>query len=139
MANEAVNKRNFQDGRLRIEVDEDLDHGVLTFRLEGRLDVFTYLSLKERMAAHYSGPFHRTWLVDLSKVTFVASSGWSVFIGTHAHLKTMGCTLGLVGLAPVVLRIYQSMGLGDLVPVFGTLADALRQIGLQTPDPLAVT
>ena len=119
-----------EDGRMSIEGDVEGVPQAVVFRLLGRLDIFTYMSLKERMEPYLEGAAGKCWLVDLSQVPFVASSGWSVLLGTRSRLKLLGCRLALVGLAPNLVRIHQSMNMGILVPAYATLADARSALAL---------
>jgi anti-anti-sigma factor len=132
MSMEPVKQENAADERLSVDADETSVPGAVVFRLKGRLDVFTYNDLKERMDAFLGAAAGKCWLVDLSHVPFVASSGWSVFIATRARLNAVGARLGLLGLLPEQVRVYQSMRMGDLVPAFANLAEARVQMGLST-------
>lgn len=117
--------------RLSIEVVEDAGGGAVTFRLRGRLDVFTYVDLKKSMDPYLEKAAGKCWLVDLTEVPFVASSGWSVFIATRTRLKRIEGRLALVGMGQDLIRIYQSMKMGDLVPAYPTLAEARQSMGLE--------
>jgi anti-anti-sigma factor len=127
---DSANNRDASDERLSVDADEISVPGAVVFRLQGRLDVFTYNDLKESMDPFLAGAAGKCWLVDLSRVPFVASSGWSVFIATRARLNAIGAKLGLLGLLPEQVRVYQSMRMGDLVPAFANLAEATHQMGL---------
>jgi anti-anti-sigma factor len=118
------------DGRISIVVDEVSVPNAVIFRLEGRLDIFTYLDLKKRMEPFLESASGKCWLVDFSLVPFVASSGWSVLIGTRTRLKALNCRLALVGLAPNLARIHQSMSMGTMVPAFATMAEARAKLEL---------
>jgi anti-sigma B factor antagonist len=118
------------EGRISIDVDEAAVPQAVVFRLEGRLDIFTYMELKQRMEPYLAGSEGKCWLVDLSLVPFVASSGWSVLLGTRSRLKLLHCRLALLGLAPNLARIHQSMNMGILVPAFASLAEARSALKL---------
>lgn len=111
------------DGRLSIWLDEVLIPGALVFRLEGRLDIFTYLKLKRAMEPRVDQAPDRLWVVDLSGVDFVASSGWAVFLAIRARLNRANCRLVLFGLAPNLARIHHSMNMDKLVPAYADLAE----------------
>jgi anti-anti-sigma factor len=118
------------DDRMTVAVDELTVPGAVIFRLEGRLDIFTYLHFKERMEPYLESAAGKCWLVDLSQVPFVASSGWSVLIGTRSRLKLLNCRLALLGLAPNLARIYRSMNMGGLVPAYDSLSEARLKLAL---------
>ena len=110
--------------RLDIVIQNDAANGWVAVHLTGRLDVFTYVALKERLDPLLEGPEGVSIIFDLSQVGFVASSGWSVFLATRTRLKRIRGKLGLSGLAPDLKRIYLSMKMNELVPAFATLAEA---------------
>jgi anti-anti-sigma factor len=118
------------EGRISIEVDEASVPQAVIFRLVGRLDIFTYMQLKGRMEPYLASAAGKCWLVDLSQVPFVASSGWSVLLGTRSRLKALACKLGVLGLAPNLAHIHQSMDMGRLVPAFADLAEARAAFAL---------
>ena len=130
MPGSAVQEEGAPDGRLSIWVDEVLVPGATIFRLEGRLDIFTYLQLKRAMEPRLEQAACKFWLVDLHGVNFVASSGWAVFLAIRARQQRENCGLALFGLAPNLARIHQSMNMGKLVPAYPDLAQARSAIGL---------
>jgi len=132
MSMEPVKSGDDSDERLRVDADERSVPGAVVFRLSGRLDVFTYNELKKSMDPFLGAAAGKCWLVDLSQVPFVASSGWSVFIATRARLNAVGGRLGLLGMLSEQTRVYQSMRMGDLVPAFANLAEAMHPMGLST-------
>ena len=112
------------DSRLDVVIQNDAEHGWVVVHLSGRLDVFTYVELKQKIDPLLEGPAGVSLIFDLGNVSSVTSSGWSVFLATHTRLKRIQGKLGLAGLGPELQRIYLSMKMNELVPAFATLAEA---------------
>ena len=130
MPRSTVEEEGAPGGRLSIGVDEGLIPGAIIFRLDGRLDIFTYLQLKQAMQPYIDQGSGLCWLVDLSGVNFVASSGWAVFLAVRARLLREHSSLSLFGLAPNLERIHHSMNMDRLVPAYADLDEARSALGL---------
>jgi anti-anti-sigma factor len=68
-------------------------------------------------------------LVDLSAVSFMDS--WSLHVVLHAMRgrRKAGAAAGLVCPSGPVLRVLELTGAGQLVPVFASVAEAMRAAG----------
>lgn len=115
-----------QAHRLGIEVADDTAANIATIVLDGRVDVFTYLELARRLSAVHEGRGGIGIVLDLSRVGFVASSGWSVFVTLRNRLSRQGGRVALAGMNGELLRIYRSMKLASLIPTFDDAPAALR-------------
>lgn len=114
-----------EDGRLNIVVKEHPAQNLVQVSLKGRVDVFTYKSLGDQVAALYNERPELRLVLDLSGVAFVASSGWATFLAIRSRLARAGGRIALAGLSADLQKVYDAMGLEAMLPRF---ADA-RQAG----------
>lgn len=122
---------------------QELPDRVLHVVAEGVLDADT----SGRLDALISGAISRGWVklvCDLEKVTYIASAGAGVFIGSVQPCKDKGGGLVLVhrmgsegaameggalsqGFNP--LQIFDLLGIADMIPVAPTLEAARKLLG----------
>jgi len=116
---------------------QELPDGVLSIVVDGTLDADTSGKLDQLM----TGAVARGWTriaCDLEKVTYIASAGVGVFIGSLNACKEKGGGIVLVhraaneeadlqGYNP--LQIFDLLGLNDMIPVATTLEQARKLLG----------
>jgi anti-sigma B factor antagonist len=111
---------------------EEVAPGVTKVNLRGRLDAAGARALE--------GPFStlaRTQydlLVDLSRVSFIASLGLRVLIAGARALAQHGGRMGVLRPDTAVEAVLISSGTDTLIPVFGDLSDAIRGVCGAHPD-----
>ncbi|MEG8275381.1 STAS domain-containing protein [Streptomyces sp. AHA2] len=64
-------------------------------------------------------------VLDLSQVDFCDSSALGAFVALHRSRTDAGRRFGLTGLQPEVLRILELTRLTTVLPLYGTVDDAL--------------
>lgn len=69
----------------------------------------------------------RNLLVDLSRITFLDSTGLGVLVGGVRRLTDAGGTLNLVVTDARILQVLSLTGLRRVLPVFPSRAEALAQ------------
>ena len=69
----------------------------------------------------------RNLLVDLSRITFLDSTGLGVLVGGVRRLTDAGGTLNLVVTDARILQVLDLTGLRRVLPVFSSRAEALAQ------------
>lgn len=114
-----------------VEDRPEMDASIL--RLRGPIDAFSYLSLKALLARWTEGSLgvpKRTHLaVDFSKVSYAASSGWSVIFLQTSLMREAGRQMVLFGLgerAAHSLRLLEQRQ--QLVRTTGDEASALKSL-----------
>lgn len=117
-----------EDQRLLIDVQDDAPHNLVQVQLKGRIDIFTYQSLSQRLALLYENRPGLVMVLDLKQVQFVASSGWATLLTLRSRLSRMGGRVALAGMNEDLDRIYDSMKLGDLIPRFPDAAQATQAL-----------
>ena len=66
------------------------------------------------------------FIMDLSRVTYLTSGALGMVINLRAHLADRGYVLALAGAEGEVAHIIECTHLHEIMPVFKTVADALR-------------
>jgi anti-sigma B factor antagonist len=70
-----------------------------------------------------AGPGVAVLIIDMSRTTFCDSAGVHAVISAYRHATTTGTQLRLV--ATTVLRIFSVIGADEVIPLYGTLEEAL--------------
>lgn len=106
-----------------IDVEVDRSAAGAVVRVQGEVDLATAPELDEVLAAidASDGPV----VVDLSEVSFLDSSGLSVLVRSHQHLRSSGGEgLRLVVTRPATQRVLDATGLSEVFEVFASRAEA---------------
>jgi anti-anti-sigma factor len=98
--------------------------GVTKASLEGRLDSGSVDRIETAFTAAIV-PVGKPAVVDLTKVTFLASLGIRMLLSTARALNRRGAKLALFGASPAVMEIIETVALSDIVPVLGTESEAI--------------
>jgi anti-sigma B factor antagonist len=91
----------------------------------GELDVHTAPTLQAELDP-LSTQAAAALVVDLTDVGFIDSTGLGVLVTTLKHVREAGGTLDVVVTAPRVLKVFALTGLDVVIPLHGTLAEAVR-------------
>jgi anti-anti-sigma factor len=91
--------------------------------LGGYIDLSTGAQLRDVLeAAGKTAPF---LIVDMSRLSFMDSTGLSVLIDMYRRLGKEGGTLALAGPQPIVARVLTISGLDLVLDVHASVADAV--------------
>ena len=86
--------------------------------------------LVERLGRRLRGAIEASrgtrFVLDLSGVTFLSSAALGMLINIHAHLAKLGYRFGVAGVRGEVASVFEYTRLRDVMPVFPTVADALK-------------
>ncbi len=105
---------------LTIDVHEEPSATVVA--VGGELDVHTAPSLQAALGAlDSSGRI----VVDLTGVSFIDSTGLSVFVNALADARERQASLAVVASAPRVVKVFTLTGLDSALALHPTLAEAL--------------
>lgn len=124
--------------RIRLIDAEEVAPGVTKVNLRGRLDATGVLAV-EHTFAQLAGT-QQQLIVDLSRVSFIASTGLRTLIAGAKEIARRGGRMVLLQPDPPVEAVLISSGTDHVIPVFGTLADAICEVCRGAPDdelPLA--
>jgi anti-anti-sigma factor len=95
--------------------------------LDGRLDT-AGVGVIELQFSSQVGTAGKPVIVDLGRVSFLASLGVRMFISTGRTLAARGGRMALFGPSPEVAEIIDVMGLGEVIPVVADESAALAWV-----------
>ena len=101
--------------------------GVTKAQLSGRLDTANVDRVESSFTAGIV-PQAQPTVVDLSEVTFIASLGIRMLLSSARVLSRRGAKFALFGARPAVTEIMETIALSDIIPVFGTEAEAIAAV-----------
>jgi anti-sigma B factor antagonist len=110
--------------------------GYVVVSVAGEIDVATAAQFREQLASVISGGARRV-VVDLARVTFMASAGIGVLTGTHRVLAAQSGSLVLASPSPAAGRVLSLAGVDQVIPVTGSVADAVARWaseGVELPE-----
>ncbi|MER5602644.1 STAS domain-containing protein [Streptomyces sp. NPDC002265] len=105
--------------------------------VEGHLDLDTATEFQHQLAnqLHHG---RRHFLLDLSAVPFMDSSGMNIVLRVYQEARGVSGSVHVIAPAPAVRRILDLTGVSITVPVSETVDDALALVGTApqaAPDP----
>jgi anti-sigma B factor antagonist len=116
---------------VRLTLSTHASGDVTIIEATGEMDMATAPQLREEIIDLVTaGP--RRVLLDVSRVSFLDSSGLSVLVGGLKRLREHGATLELVGPQERVLKVLRITGLTKTFTIFDTVDAALAQ-GINAP------
>ncbi|AXE86418.1 MULTISPECIES: STAS domain-containing protein [Streptomyces] len=111
-----------QSGRLLVEVREEGSSAVVT--PAGELDHHTADLLREPLDDCLAKGFKRL-VIDCARLEFCDSTGLNVLLGARLKAEAAGGGVALVGMQPVVARVFEITGADAVFSVHDTLQAAL--------------
>lgn len=99
---------------MNINVQLREDDRVMKGFIEGEIDTFTAPILREELGS-ITLKEGVTVELDLSKVTYMDSTGLGIFVAFYKKTTRENATLKLVGLTPRLVRLFEITGLKDLM------------------------
>jgi stage II sporulation protein AA (anti-sigma F factor antagonist) len=108
---------------------------VALLRVQGYLDVDTATEFQHHLAnqLHHG---RRHFLLDLSAVPFMDSSGMNIILRVYQEVREMPGSVHVISPAPAVRRILDLTGVSITVPVSQSAEEALELVdrGPQAPE-----
>ena len=101
-----------------------IEPGIELVWASGRIDASTTLQFEGQLQEGVASD--AVWIVvDLSAVQYISSSGLKALITAWRTSRARRATLVMAGLGPRLLEIFGMIGLDQLLPLYGTLAEAI--------------
>ena len=101
--------------------------GVTKAVLNGRMDSLSVGQVETSFISHIV-PKEQSAVVDLSGVSFIASLGIRMLLGTARALDRYGAKLALFGAQNDVMEIIETTALTEIIPVVETEAEAVAVV-----------
>jgi anti-sigma B factor antagonist len=108
--------------RLAVSATVGLRHVVVA--VAGELDAMTVQQFRDELMQQVPAA-RRQVVVDLSELQFMDTSAIHVLVSVNNRVMAGGGLLVLAGAQPVVARVLSLAGADEVMPVVGTVADAL--------------
>ena len=113
-----------------MRVTSDLVGGCVVLTVVGEIDAVTAPSLLAQIRSSLVDIGRGPLVVDLTAVTFMGSAGLAVLVSAAKDAGQRGVPLRIAAdQARPVLRPLEVTGLDDVLPIYGTLRDALTDSG----------
>ena len=109
------------EGEFRVSVEEP-SPGRAVVAVAGEIDVATAPQVERALDA--AGPEKRV-VLDLSECGFIDSSGLRTLLGARSAAEAAGGSLVLVVSDQGLLRVFEVVGLGEVLEIHDSLAGAL--------------
>ncbi|MFE9680539.1 STAS domain-containing protein [Streptomyces sp. NPDC006285] len=117
---------------LSVEVTLPREDAVL-LTVEGHLDIDTATGLQHHLANQFQHG-RRHFLLELSAVPFMDSSGMNIIIRAYQQTRELGGSVHIIAPAPAVRRILDLTGVSITVPVSDSVEDSLALVDKQQGD-----
>ena len=101
--------------------------GVTKAVLNGRMDSLSVGQAETSFIAHIV-PKEQPAVIDLTNVSFIASLGIRMLLGTARALDRYGARLALFGAQDDVMEIIETTALPEIIPVVGTEDEAVAAV-----------
>ncbi len=111
--------------KLQFQVHEQIDPPALIFELEGMIDNERSF---EKLSHHLDGSDKKHHILDLSKIRYVNSCGFSELILLHDSTKRSGKTVYFVNLSKKVHDVIIPLGGEQVLTICKTEEVALEEI-----------
>jgi len=103
--------------------------GIIVLTVDGAVDSSTSEEFEGRLDRCLAeNPSHL--VLDLSDMVYISSSGWGIIVKYMQRLGDSGGKIAIAGMNSIILKIFRDLGFEPLIPHFGTLERALRELKL---------
>ena len=102
----------------------------LIVRLEGEIDEAEAKILRSRIDVEYDEVKAKNLVLDMTKVSFMDSTGIGMIIGRYKRVAALGGEVKVFGANRVIKRIIELSGLGRIVKICGNEKSAIGKAGI---------
>ena len=106
-----------------LDVDSWIDERRVVVQIAGELDTANCQRLRDELLSYTQSGHHR-FAVELSGLAFMDSAGIGVLVGASKRARAGNGRLCLVSPKQHIRRLWETMGLAGIMPVFGGLDEA---------------
>jgi anti-sigma B factor antagonist len=118
-------------GSFSVTVRPAADDMCTVVQLAGEADMTT-TALRDALSAEVARK-PRLLLIDMAALTFIDSAATQMIVAAHQALRREGGTLALVHPGPAVGRVLELVGVGRVIPVYGSAREAMTTAGPPRP------
>ncbi|MEM7696822.1 MAG: STAS domain-containing protein [Verrucomicrobiota bacterium] len=111
-----------------MKISERNEQGVPIVSIDGDADLAVVPAFQKLMREKMQQKLPRL-VVDFSNVTFANTPIWAVVVEYYQHARKTGSEICLAAMQDRVAASFNIVRLGDLIPHYETVADALASTG----------
>ncbi len=100
------------------------NRNIAVLSLDGYVDSATSLNMDEAIDSILRQGVYRV-IVDLTKVGYISSAGWGVFISKIKDIRENGGGLKIAGMRPDVRDVFDLLGFGHIIDAHENVDEAL--------------
>ena len=112
-----------------MDLDLEYRQGILFARPRGELDLSVADRFREILEENLAKNSVNHLVFNLSRVSFIDSSGLGVILGRYKKLAQQGGRVSLVGMRPPVRRVLVLSGLLTVMPEYVSEEEAVARAG----------
>ncbi len=112
---------------MEIEVEEKEGYQVVS--PVGELDIYT-VPLFRKVVLRLEGDRRHDLILDLSRVTFIDSSGMGSLIEIFQKVQSAGGDIAYVVANPRILKVFKLVDLDEVFRIYPNLGRALQSVGV---------
>lgn len=101
---------------MSLQVDIACQRNVLLVRLVGELDHHSATGVRERIDRELSKGVYAHLVMNLSRLTFMDSSGLGVILGRYRQISEMNGKMVLCSVQPSIYRLFELSGMFKILP-----------------------
>lgn len=119
-----------------VTIESSGDGKVARIRLTGELEIASADAVRSKLAAARKDHPDRDFILDMSQLEFIDSTGLQVLLRFRRELKSDDRVMVLLGATGSVRRIFETTGLEDILLLASSLEQAERMLaGLHVGPP----
>ena len=107
---------------------------IAVLSLDGYVDSATSLDMDEAIDSILRQGVYQV-VVDLTKVGYISSAGWGVFISKIKDIRENRGGLKIAGMRPDVRDVFDLLGFGHIIEAHASVEEAVRSFEAQKPRP----
>jgi len=110
-----------------MEMNEDRSDDVVILALSGKLDAKTAKTFEDKMLADIDSG-DRRFVIDLSQLEYVSSSGLRVFLLAAKRLQATHGRIVLCSLQEHVRQVFDLAGFSSIFSIYGSREEGVRSL-----------
>ena len=110
-----------------MDISEERIADVVILGLSGKLDATTAKSFEDKILADIEAG-DRRWVIDLSQLDYVSSSGLRVFLIAAKRLRSTNGKIALCSLKDHVQHVFDLSGFSSILAIYGSREEGIKGV-----------
>lgn len=111
---------------MSIGISVHVQNAMMFVNLNGELDQSTTQPVKEKLTRAIEASDIRHIVFNLKSLSFMDSSGIGIILGRYNQIKDRGGRVFVVGMNPVVSKVFYMSGLNQIITIIEDEANLMR-------------